>query len=377
MLEIARFLLENQDAMLRDLEEVVKADSPSHSKEAVDQCGKVVQGLFAGHLGLRAEIIPQAKTGNHLKFTFGAGPEQILILGHIDTVWDVGRLSYRKEENRIYGPGVLDMKGGIVQAIWAIKALSLIKGKLDKRIVFLLNSDEELGSLTSRSLIEEEAKRSKFVLVPEPAESGTGALKTARKGVGIFKLKVRGLAAHAGNHHALGISAIHELAHQILALQDLTDYKSGTTVNVGVIKGGTRSNVVAGEAEAEIDVRITSQAEAQRIEHVIRGLQPELPGCTITIEGGINRPPLERTPAIGEMFKLARKIAFTLGFKLEEAAVGGASDGNFTAAMNIPTLDGLGCVGEDPHAENEHLVISHLRPRTALFANLVFQLCQR
>lgn len=376
MSEILEFLSKHRSQMLKDLEQLVRAESPSHSKEAVDKCGEIIQQLFLQHLGLHTEVIPQYVAGNHLKLAYGDGPEQILILGHFDTVWNEGRLFFRLDGNKAYGPGILDMKGGIIQSLWAVKALKELGLKLNHRIIFLLTSDEEIGSPTSRIYIEAEAKKSKAVLVPEAAEAKTGALKTARKGVGVFKLKVKGVAAHAGNHHEIGISAIQELAQQILALHSLTDYEKGTTVNVGVIKGGTRSNVVAGEAEAEVDVRVATLAEARRIEQILCKLEPKLRGCTLTVSGGMNRPPLQRTAAIGEMYGTVRSIAASLGFDLDEAAVGGGSDGNFTAALGIPTLDGLGCVGDGPHAENEHIDLTHLAPRAALFAHLLVHLGQ-
>ncbi|MDI6881099.1 MAG: M20/M25/M40 family metallo-hydrolase [Desulfitobacteriaceae bacterium] len=248
MLELLHYLKESQGEMLTSLEQLVKAESPTNSRELVNKSCELVEQLFARHLDIRAEKIIQSQVGNHLKLTYGNGVEQILVLAHLDTVWDVGRLSFRVEGNRAYGPGILDMKGGIIQSLWAVKALRELGVRLNKRIVFLITSDEEIGSPTSRPYIEAEALKSKFVLVAEPAEAKTGALKTGRKGVGRFVLKVNGVATHAGNNHAQGVSAIEELAHQILKLHCLSDYEKGTTLNVGVIKGGTRSNVVAAEA---------------------------------------------------------------------------------------------------------------------------------
>ncbi|MDI6913112.1 MAG: M20 family metallopeptidase [Desulfitobacteriaceae bacterium] len=374
MLELLHYLKESQGEMLTSLEQLVKAESPTNSRELVNKSCELVEQLFARHLDIRAEKIIQSQVGNHLKLTYGNGVEQILVLAHLDTVWDVGRLSFRVEGNRAYGPGILDMKGGIIQSLWAVKALRELGVRLNKRIVFLITSDEEIGSPTSRPYIEAEALKSKFVLVAEPAEAKTGALKTGRKGVGRFVLKVNGVATHAGNNHAQGVSAIEELAHQILKLHCLSDYEKGTTLNVGVIKGGTRSNVVAAEAEAEVDVRVATVAEGKRMEQAIIGLEPKLKGSSIFVTGEMNRPPLERTAAIGTLYEIARNIAGSLGFELGEASVGGGSDGNFTAALGIPTLDGLGCIGDGPHAESEHIEIDKLGERAALFANLLVKI---
>lgn len=374
MSKILSFLEKNQPDILRDLELLVHRDSPSNSKELCDRCGKTIVELFAEKLGIQGEVFPQSHTGNHYKFTFGQGDEQLLFLGHFDTVWDKGRLSYRVEGNKAFGPGIFDMKSGIIQALWAAKSLKEQKIPLNKKIVFFLNSDEETGSPTSRSIIESEAKKSKIVLVGEPSISNTGGLKTSRKGVGIFNLKVEGVASHAGNHHDKGVNAIEELAHQILTLQGFTDYAAGTTVNVGVAHGGTRSNIVAAEAEAEIDLRAVTLAEAQRMEQLILNLKPKLQGAKVTVTGGMNRPPLERTPAIEKLYLKARDIAQSLGFDLPEGPVGGGSDGNYTAALGIPTLDGLGGVGDGPHAEHEHILVSHLPQRSALLAHLMAEL---
>ncbi|WP_339185673.1 M20 family metallopeptidase [Brevibacillus sp. FSL K6-6036] len=371
MPSIQSYLKEREHLILSDLERVVQAESPTHDKAAVDRCGEVFQELFRQHLGLSAEVIPMEKTGNHLRYQYGDGSEQILIMGHIDTVWDIGRLRYRLEGNKAYGPGIFDMKGGIIQALWALKACKDLGIALNKKVVFLLTSDEETGSDTSRSLIEEEAARSAAALVPEPAVAVSGALKTARKGVGQFTMTITGKAAHAGNHHEDGISAVEEMAHQILNLHALTDYAKGTTVNVGIASGGSRSNVVAEQARLDIDVRISSMAEAERVQAAINGAKPKLPGIKLETDGGLNRPPMERTVQTARLFALANQCADELGFTLTEASVGGGSDGNFTAALGIPTLDGLGAVGDGPHAEYEHVVIDHLAQRSALLALLL------
>ncbi|WP_019120347.1 M20 family metallopeptidase [Brevibacillus massiliensis] len=374
MADILSYLQANQQHMLADLESVVKAESPSNDKEQVDRCGAVLQSLFQSRLGVDGEVIPQTKTGDHLRFAYGDGDHQILITTHFDTVWDVGRLNYRVEGNKAYGPGIFDMKGGIIQSLWALKACRDLGIPLDHKIVFLCTSDEEIGSGTSRDLIEQEALKSQVVLVPEPAVAETGALKTARKGVGSFVIKLRGRASHAGNHHEDGISAVDEMARQILFLHSLTDYSKGTTLNVGIAHGGNRVNVVAEQAELHVDLRVTSLAEAERISSLIQAAKPQREGIIMTVEGGIERPPMERTAGVGRLFHLAAEAAGELGFALTEAAVGGGSDGNFTSALGIPTLDGLGAVGDGPHAEYEHVRIDQLPIRAALFAKLLAKL---
>lgn len=373
-MQIVRYLENHTNEILLDLESFVKKDSPSMDKTLVDECGAYLQQLFKKHLDVEPEVFTQTAVGNHLKFTIGHGEKQILILGHFDTVWDKGRLQYRMEGNKAYGPGILDMKGGVIQAIWALKAIRELGLSENKKIVFFCNSDEEIGSKHSRELIEQEARKSSYVLVPEPAEAHTGSLKTARKGVGQFTVKVRGRSSHAGNHHAEGISAVEELARQIIVLQGLTNYKKGTTVNVGIIKGGNRINVVPDYAEAQIDVRVSSLEEADRISECIHRLTPKMNGITIEVSGGMNRPPMVRTAKTEELFRKAHSIASELGFQLEEASVGGGSDGNFTSALGIPTLDGLGTEGEGLHAEHEHILIDSLPKRSALFANLLLRL---
>ncbi|WP_028776085.1 M20 family metallopeptidase [Shimazuella kribbensis] len=360
--------------ILSDLELLVKSESPSFDKKQVDLCGDILQFLIRKHLGVQPDVILQEGTGNHLRSVYGQGEEQILILTHFDTVWDVGRLSYRMEGNKAFGPGILDMKSGIIQAIWAIKACKELDMPLNKKIVLMCTSDEEIGSHTSRSLIEQEAKNSKVTLVPEPAVTQTGALKTGRKGTSVYKMTITGKASHAGNHHADGISAVEEMAHQILFLQSLTDYEKGTTVNAGIANGGNRINVVAEKAEIHIDVRMSNLLEAKRISHMIHQAKPHLKGITLEIEGGVNRPPMERTRQTEELFHVAKECGDELGLTLTEAFVGGGSDGNFTAALGIPTLDGLGAIGDGIHAEHEHILIDQLPVRAALFAKLITKL---
>ena len=263
------------------------------------------------------------------------------------------------------------MKAGIAITLHALRALKTLNREPKHRVRLLFNSDEELGSLTSRSLIEAEAKNSVSALCLEPSFGKEGALKTARKGVGMFRVKVTGRAAHAGNDPQNGISAVEELAHQILKLQSLTNYETGTTVNVGVASGGTVRNQVPPFAEAHVDIRVATMEEADRTVETILALAPVLPGATIDVTGGLNRPPMERTPAIARLFEEASRIASTAGIKLTEAQVGGGSDGQFAAAVGLPVLDGLGGVGEGPHAEHEHISVEALPQRVALLASLL------
>jgi glutamate carboxypeptidase len=370
--KIYSYLKENERQILADLERIVKAESPSHDKVMLESCSHELQALFKERLGMEAEVIIQEKAGNHLRFTMGQGEAQILITTHYDTVWDVGRLAYRVEGNKAYGPGIFDMKGGIVQSLWAIKACCDLGIPLNKKIVFLCTSDEEVGSPTSRALIEAEAQKSEAVLVPEPAHHD--AVKTARKGTARFTMSIKGKAAHSGNHHEDGISAVEEMARQIQFLHSLTDYAKGTTVNVGIARGGNRANVVAEQADIVIDVRVASLEEAKRITSLIRGARPHLNGISLHVDGGMNRPPMERTERTAKLFNLAIECASELDITLTEVSVGGGSDGNFTAALGIPTLDGLGPVGDGPHAEYEHVLIDQLAVRAALFGKLLKKL---
>lgn len=374
MNEIYRFLKDKENDMLETVKRLVEKESPSRDKEATDELGKMISDTFCRLTGGKTSVISNEPYGNHIRAEWGGGEEQILILAHFDTVWPKGTLEempFRVEEGKAYGPGIFDMKGGLVQGIYALHALSELKRKIGCKVVFFFNSDEELGSLTSRELIEEEAKKSKCVFVLEPAYTTEGALKTSRKGVGMFHLEVTGRPSHAGIDPEKGRSAIEELANQITYLHGLTDYDKGTTVNVGVIKGGTTSNVVAAHAEADIDLRIQTMEEFHRVLPLIEGIEPKLDGTQLNLTGGMNRPPFERTDRVASLFDKARKLAKEhLDYDLLEKATGGASDGNFTAPL-APTLDGLGAVGDGAHASHEHLVVSEMPSRSALVALLI------
>ena len=369
------FLKAREREMVEMLCQLVQVESPSGNWRALAEMAEMLAAEFA-KLGGAPKLHRQEKGGDHLQVDFSGkdGRKPVLLLGHYDTVWEVGTLASmlcRVERGRVWGPGTFDMKGGIVQMMFALRALREVRNELPRPVTVLLVSDEEVGSATSRALTESLAKKSAAVFVCEPSQSPHGALKTARKGVGEFKIQVTGKAAHAGVDFLAGKSAIHELARQILKIESFIELKRGITVNVGVVRGGTRTNVVAAEAVAEVDARIAQLRDAARLEKKFRSLKPFNKKCRLEVTGGINRPPLERTEAVIQLYKTAEKIAASLGWKLKEASTGGGSDGNFTAALGIPTLDGLGAVGEGAHALNESVVISEMPRRAALLAGLI------
>jgi glutamate carboxypeptidase len=300
-----------------------------------------------------------------------AGRGVLTVLAHYDTVWGAGTLAewpVRIDGDRLTGPGVFDMKAGLVQAVWAVRALRAA-GLPHPPLRLLLNGDEEIGSPFSRPLIEKASADAAAVLVFEA--SADGALKTARKGVGLFDVHVRGVESHAGLEPAAGASAIDEIARVVRTLHAATDLDEGTTVNVGVLRGGTRSNVMAGAAEAEVDVRVASTAAEVRIDELLGSLRPHDPRAAITVQGGWNRPAMERSPAIAAMYALVRRAGERLGVELAETSVGGASDGNFAAAMGRPVLDGLGAVGEGAHARHEYVSIAGMVERAAVAAGVI------
>lgn len=360
-------------AMVAMLGEIVEMESPSDDKEHVDRLIERL-AVLAKERGGCPQVIELAERGNHLRVEWGSGEEQLLMLCHIDTVWDVGETKkrpFRVEGDKAFGPGAFDMKCGSVMTMFAMEHLTNLGWPLGKRVVAIFNSDEETGSASSRELIEQEALKSSAVLVLEPAIAPKGSLKTARKGVGRFDMKVEGVAAHSGSAPQNGASAVLELARQVVWLHGLTDYDKGTTVNVGVVKGGTRANVVAAEAQAHIDLRAVTVAEAERIVPMILGAKAQTPGTRVTVTGGLNRPPMERTEAIVSMYRTAERIAEELGIEISEGMTGGGSDGNFTAALGVPTIDGLGAVGDGAHAAHEFLYISKMAERTALLIRLL------
>lgn len=361
------------DDILEELRVYVEQETPTHNKEAVDRLGAMIAERFRS-LGCQVTTIPQSEYGNQLRVEYGTGEEQILILGHFDTVKEIGTLQHsepwRIEGGKVYGPGVYDMKSGIIFSYYALKAIIEEKLPLQKKLVFFWNTDEEVGSPSSKDLIIAEAKKSDLALVIEPSYVD-GELKTSRKGGGDFLLQVHGRAAHAGNDHAKGVNAIEEIARQILKIQSWTDYAAGTTLSVGTIKGGTVSNVVPDFAEAEIDFRVSKREEGDRIIAAMQSLAPVLPGARLTVQLNSNKPPMERTAATEQLFLHAKAQGALEGLALKEIGVGGTSDGNFAAAAGIPVLDGIGPVGDGAHAPHEHVVVGQIAPRIALLLRLL------
>jgi len=373
---ILRELKGRADEMVRLLGRFVECESPSHDKAAVDAMGKVVAAEWRRDAAVR--ILQQEKRGNHVRAEvwLDKGPPtgQILVLGHLDTVYPLGTLEktpFRVSRGRAWGPGTFDMKGGLVLALAAIAALKSAAVRPRKRIVFLWTSDEEIGSGTSRQTIEREARASDAVLVLEPGFGNEGRLKTSRKGVGHVEVTVTGRAAHAGIDPEQGVNAVHELAVQIARLMKMNDPRRGITVQATVVAGGTVSNVVPDLARAEVDIRLVRPSDARTIERKLRALRPILKGARVEVRGGMNRPPLERTAAVGALFSHAQSLMGELGIDLGEISTGGGSDGNFTGAIGVPTLDGLGAVGAGAHTPQEHILIRKLPERAALIAGLL------
>jgi glutamate carboxypeptidase len=358
--------------MRNNLRDLVCQESPSNDRLAVNFANAMVE-RFVGDLEGRSKHHKQKSFGDILEIRFGSPRTRrkpILLLGHLDTVWPLGTLKtmpWREADGRYWGPGVLDMKAGIVMALAAISTLRELR--LARPTNLLLNSEEEVGSPVSRAITERLALQSEAVFVLEPARGL--AYKTARKGVGQYNVQVTGIGAHSGVDFERGHSAVLELAKLVQTISNFTKLERKLTVNCGVIAGGTRSNVVASQAYAELDVRIAKASDAAYVEKLFRSLKVSDPHCKLTITGGINRPPMERKPGTIALFKKARRLAAELDFDLDEAATGGGSDGNFTAALGIPTLDGMGAVGDGAHAAHESVVIEHLVPRTALLAAMI------
>jgi glutamate carboxypeptidase len=360
--------------MLSVLRQMVEIESPSDDKAAVDRLGAYVAREFESRGGT-VQFHRQARYGDHLQAEFPGRNDlaPVLLLGHLDTVWPMGTLAkmpFRMDNGRVWGPGVLDMKTGIAMMMFAFDALRG-SGSHHRPVRVLLDTDEEVGSPSGRPIVEAAARECEAVLVLEPAQGLAGHLKTARKGVGGYTIRVRGRAAHAGVDFEKGHSAVLELARQLLEVARFTDLGCGITVNPGVIQGGTRTNVVPAEAWAEVDIRIARAAHAQVLQEKFDGLRPFDAGCTLEVSGGVNRPPMERTEGTARLLAIARDQAGQMGIALEESATGGGSDGNFTSALGVPTLDGLGAVGEGAHATHESILLAEMAPRTALLAGLL------
>jgi glutamate carboxypeptidase len=371
-----RYARTNQKAIVALIREFVECESPSDSPKDVNR--------FVDLLCERVRDIAKVKTfdggafGKHLRIEFtlpGSKKDgQILALGHSDTVWTLGTLrtmAFLEKKGRLWGPGVLDMKAGLAFFIFAMRALSELQVPVSKKVVMQVNSDEEVGSETSRPLTEDAARSSSAVLVLEPGTGLEGKLKTARKGVGDYTITVHGRASHAGVDFANGANAIVEMSRQLERVAGFTRLDRGITVSPGVIQGGTRSNVVPAECRAEVDIRIQRIRDRAYLEKQFASLKPFDKRCTIEVTGGLNRPPMERSAGVRRLYRTAEKLALDLGVTLEESSTGGGSDGNFTAALGVPTLDGLGAVGEGAHAPNESILVHRIADRTALLAKLV------
>ncbi len=380
MSEILNYLQPRQKEMVDFLRVLVEHESPTDNKKAVNKLGKLLEKELL-EIGAKVDVVRQKSAGDHIRAEFDlredktAGREdgQVLVLCHLDTVWPVGeyaRRPFRVEKGRAYGPGAYDMKAGIVMGIYAMKALKELSLTTNLRTVFILNSDEETQSHTSRELIEAECKKSKHVLGLEP-KFPSGTVVTSRKTVATMTLEVTGKAAHAGAAPEKGVSAIREMVLQVIRLHRLSDPRKGTTVTVGIITGGSRPNIIPASAKAVIDVRVSSPEEDIRIKKALRNIEPITPGTSVKISGSEERPLWVRTSQSAALFERTKTIAAGLGLKLVEAGSGGVSDANFAGALGVPTLDGLGADGDGAHAENEHVDLSTLVPGTALIAELL------
>ncbi|MCP5117659.1 MAG: M20 family metallopeptidase [bacterium] len=371
--KILDFTRAHQKATIALIRELVECESPSEDKAALGRMRDLIVGRLTD-LGKVRKV-----RGGHLHCQFDLpGPRkkdgQILALGHYDTVWPMGTLAkmpFRKRAGRLHGPGIFDMKSGIAFFISAMTTLRELDLPVSRRVVMRLVSDEEIGSATSRDGTEREARRSIAALVMEPALGLDGNLKTARKGVGDYKVTVHGKASHSGIDFASGASAVVELAKQIEQIAKLTNLKRGVTLNPGILGGGGKLNVVADKAWVELDLRVTRQRDGDAVDRKLHALKPFDKRCRLEITGGLNRPPMERTVGVARLFRLARKLAAEMGVEQGEAATGGASDGNLTAALGIPTLDGLGGVGEGAHAPHESILVDRIADRVALLGKLV------
>jgi glutamate carboxypeptidase len=368
--------LQAEPQIVRLSRELVAEESPSTDRAALERCA-VVLAARLGEAGASVARVDGGSTAAHVLAEWRGDGPAVLLVGHFDTVWPVGQLArmpLEERDGRLFGPGVLDMKAGLAIGITAARVVASDRaGERRPRIRLIATTDEEVGSGSSRAVIETLARESAAVLVLEPALPG-GAVKTARKGVGEFEVIAEGISSHAGADPGAGASAVHELARHVVTLAGMTDPGRGLTVNVGVIEGGTRSNVVAERARAFVDVRVARLEDAAVVERALAALRPTDARVRLTVAGRINRPPMERTPGVARLYALAQEVARDMGRTLAEGATGGASDGNFTAALGVPTLDGLGAVGDGPHALHEHVVINELAPRAALVAGLIARL---
>jgi glutamate carboxypeptidase len=371
---LSPYFAARQEALLTAIRTLVEEETPSRDKPRLDAFCAGLAARYAA-AGATTEIVASARRGDHLRARFApdaSAAPPALILCHYDTVWPVGALTthpFRIEGGRAYGPGILDMQSSLALVEFSLRAIAELGLALPRPVTVLVTSDEEIGSGASRALIEEEARSAAYVLVLEPPLAN-GALKTARKGTGSFTVEAIGRAAHAGVEPEKGVNAIVEMAHQVLAIQQLNDMAAGTTVNADVVEGGTATNVIPARCTVKVDARAWTQSEADRVDAAMRGLAPVLPGAAVQVRGGWNRPPLERT-ATAALFAQAQAIGRQLGMELQEGSTGGGSDGNFTGALGVPTLDGLGVPGAGAHADDEHILVNEIAPRAALLTALL------
>ena len=376
---VLQWLARQQPQMVGAIKQMVEIESPSSNKAAVDEFGKHLARELKAQ-GARVTVHPAKQVGDHLQADFPAGrggsasAKPVMLLGHLDTVWEMGTLRtmpFQIQKQRLWGPGVYDMKTGIAQMMFAVRALQEAGGGLPRPTRMLLVSDEEIGSDHSRKITESLAKQCAAVLVCEPSQGTQGALKTWRKGVGDYTLRVSGRASHAGVDFTAGESAILELSRLLLEVAKFTDLERGITVNPGVVRGGTRSNVVPAEAVAEVDLRIKQLADAELVDKKFRALRPFNKNCRLEVTGGLNRPPMERSEGVIRLYEKAQQAGAMLRMDIRESGTGGGSDGNFTAALGIPTLDGLGAVGEGAHALHESVFLDEIPRRAALLALVI------
>ncbi|MCL2497569.1 MAG: M20 family metallopeptidase [Symbiobacteriaceae bacterium] len=361
---IKTFFAQYQDELVADLLELVRAESPTNNKAAANDCCDILCQIVARRLGVTGTRYPSANFADHVLFKVGNGARNMLLVGHYDTVWDVGAKDTSHEGDIIKGPGVFDMKFGIISSIWSLKAIQDLQLPFDKTVYLLYNSDEEVGSPTSQPIILANPSLYEAALILEP--SYLGGIKTERKGVGMIDVRVTGLASHAGSNYEQGLSAIDEAAKIVSYLHSLTDLELGTTVSVGLIQGGTRRNVVAAECSLKADFRVRTAAEGERLLSQVQAIKPSRPGITVDILGELNRPPFEKTPGNMALFHKLQATAEYMGFAINEIATGGGSDGNFTSFAGIPTLDGLGAVGDGGHALHEYIELAASLERTML-----------
>lgn len=361
---IKEYFANHKEDILADLHELVIAESPSNNKEYANRCCDILCGIVKRRLGIEGKRFPQAEHGDHIIFQIGNGARKCLLIGHYDTVWDVGAKPTVFEGNIVKGPGIFDMKYGIISSIWSLKAVFDLQLPFDKTVYLLYNSDEEVGSLTSKPLILEYVKHCEAALILE--SSFKGGIKTERKGVGDVEIDITGLASHAGSNYEAGISAIDEAAKIITYLHSLTNLEKGTTVNVGIISGGTRNNVVAANCRLNVDFRVKTVEESDKLLEKINGIKPSREGLTVKINAELNRPPFEKTPGNMALYKKLAEVASLMDIEIFEVATGGGSDGNFTSYAGVATIDGLGAVGDGSHAMHEYVDVDKSLERTVL-----------